>query len=185
MKLTIRTTLSALICLVCSFFFTSMNAQDSLVFPVDWQGIWKGELKIYAGDGLKQAIPMELHIQAKDSIDHYNWWIIYGEDKETGKRAYELKAVDKSKGVWMVDEKNTIAMECYFLHNKLWSRYDVMGNLITVTNEVKDNEMIFEVISGSLEPVSITGNQQHEGEDIPEVKTFPIRVMQRAVLSRE
>lgn len=166
-------------------FSLIIQAQDSLAFPQAWVGIWQGELEIFDAQGLKQNLPMELHIQPRDSADHYDWWIIYGEDKEAGKRAYQLKPKDKEKGIWVVDEKNTIALESYFIHDKLWSWYDVMGSLILVSNEVQGDEMIFEIVAGKSEPISITGNQEFEGEAIPEVKTFPINVMQRALLLRQ
>ena len=171
--------------LLCFFLPTGSEAQLDHGFPSSWEGSWQGELAIYGGDGLRQTLPMELVIQSKDSTDHYDWWIIYGEDKEAGKRAYELKPVDKSKGAWVVDEKNSILLDCYFFANKLWSRYEVMGNLILVTNEVNGNEMIFEVISGKLEASLITGNTTFEGEEIPEVKGYPVGVMQRAKLFRQ
>jgi hypothetical protein len=44
--------------------------------------------------------------------------------------------------------------------------------------------LIFDIISGSATPVSITGNQKFEGEEIPAVKTFPIKGVQHAVLKR-
>jgi len=59
-----------------------------------------------------------------------------------------------------------------------------------VTNEVNfqadgPDEMIFEVISGKDTPISITGSKEVDGEEIPEVKTYPIGVMQRAMLYRK
>ncbi|NNE28435.1 MAG: hypothetical protein HKN16_02285 [Saprospiraceae bacterium] len=174
-----------LIAVIILFQGGQLCAQNEKAFPASWEGSWQGDLAIYKGEGLQQTIPMELVIQSKDSTDHYDWWIIYGEDKEAGKRAYELKPVDKEKGAWLVDEKNSILLDCYFFANKLWSRYEVMENLILITNEVNGDEMIFEVISGNLEAPRVTGKTLHEGEEIPEVKAFPISVMQRAKLYRQ
>jgi hypothetical protein len=42
--------------------------------------------------------------------------------------------------------------------------------------------MLFEVYSGQETSVSTTGNTQQGEEVIPEVKTFPFSVFQRAVL---
>jgi len=165
-----------------SYAQTGQNGQS---FPASWVGIWQGELEIYDAQGLKQSLPMELHIQPQDSVDHYDWWIIYGEDKEKGKRDYKLKPVDKEKGIWVVDEKNSIGLESFYIHGKLFSWYEVMGSLILVTNEVKGNEMLFEIIAGKTEPISITGNSIVEGEEIPEVKTFPIAARQMARLYRK
>ena len=183
-KMPLQSLIILLILMLSGLQPTSLKGQDSLAFPAAWVGIWHGELQIFDGTGLKQSLPMELHVQAQDSADHYDWWIIYGEDKEEGKRAYQLKPKDKAKGIWLVDEKNTIALESYFFQDKLWSWYDVMGSLILVSNEVHGDEMTFEIVAGKIDPVSITGNSSFEGEDIPEVKTFPIGVMQRAKLIR-
>ena len=60
-----------------------------------------------------------------------------------------------------------------------------MGNFLTSTMEKQDdNTMLFEITSGSDTPVSSTGNQIFQGDTIPVVKTFPIRVVQKAVLKR-
>ena len=161
------------------------NHQNKSGFPQSWVGTWAGTLKIYNQEGIKQSLPMQLQIQPIKGTPNYDWWIIYGEDKEAGKRAYELQPKDPEKGIWVVDEKNTIALECYFHQNKLYSRYLVANNFILVTNEVHGDEMIFEVIAGSGDPVSITGGQMVEEEEIPEVKTFPVGTMQRATLRRD
>lgn len=162
------------------------TAQDSLSFPESWEGIWTGELSIYNAKGLSQQLPMELHLlPIPDSVDLFTWTIIYGEDKEAGKRPYQLQVVDREKGLYVVDELNSIALECYYLHNKLYSHYLVGDNRILITNEVEGDTMLFEVIAGKDEPVSITGGEIVDEEEIPEVSTFPITVAQRAVLTRK
>ncbi len=154
-------------------------------FPQSWVGNWKGELKIYNSTGLKQSLEMELQIHPIEGTENFDWFLIYGPDKVEGKRAYTLKPVDKEFGVWLVDENNGIGLECYLFQNKLYSTYLVGGNMITVTNEVNEEEMIFEIHVGSDEPVSITGGKEIDGEEIPEVKTFPVKGRQYAVLRRE
>ena len=42
--------------------------------------------------------------------------------------------------------------------------------------------MSYEIISGKLEAIRTTGNETFEGEEIPEVKSFPIQVRQIAYL---
>ncbi len=57
---------------------------------------------------------------------------------------------------------------------------------ILCTYERLDAEtMAFEVIAGTEAPASTTGNAKHEGEDIPEVKTYPVNGFQRALLKRQ
>jgi len=47
---------------------------DSLteVFPASWVGEWKGEVKIYNAKGVKQEVPMQLHVRPLDSLNHYD-----------------------------------------------------------------------------------------------------------------
>ncbi len=164
---------------------TTLDQQtDSVGFPETWVGDWIGALSIYNAKGLAQEIPMELQIHRTDSVDRFTWKIIYGEDKVAGARNYELVVKDREKGEYVVDELNSIALECYLIDNKLFSWYVVQDNLILVTNEVNGEEMQFEVIAGSQIPVSTTGGTSVEDEEIPEVDTYPVNAFQRARLMR-
>lgn len=158
---------------------------DSLPFPKSWIGNWQGTLEIFKENQVVQTVPMALEIQEIDSSDNIGWAIIYGEDKVAGRRPYELETIDASKGQYRIDEKNTIFLESYFYRDKLLCWYEVMGNQILSTYEKNESAVIFEIIFGDTEPVSVTGDQKHEGEDIPAVSTFPIGGYQRAVLTRE
>jgi len=79
---------------------------------------------------------------------------------------------------------NYLKLETYLFGNKLLSQYTVMGNQITIMEEKRAHSIIFEVMMSKNEPVSITGGQKVEGEDIPEVKTYPIKIYQKAVLKK-
>jgi len=127
---------------------------------------------------------MQLRILPIDNAERYQYTIIYGADTIAGKRDYELVVLDAEKGLFAVDEKNTIVMEAYMLGGKLYNRFEVMGNLLMASTEMVGENLVYEVISGSLEPISVTGDQQFEGEDIPPVQAFPIKVRQVAVLRK-
>ena len=71
---------------------------DSLTFPDSWAGIWTGELQIRNAKGIAQRIPMALELSPTEEDSTYTWAIIYGEDREKGKRDYLLKVVDREKG---------------------------------------------------------------------------------------
>ena len=153
-------------------------------FPQAWIGNWSGELLIYNTKEVQQRIPMTLEIQPTAKKDVFTWALIYGKDKEKGRRSYELNIKDAEKGWYAIDEKNSIILDCYLFNNKLYSRFEVMGNLLLCTYEKQGNQIIFEVISGKQEAVSTTGGEKHNGEDIPEVNAFGINVSQRAVLKQ-
>lgn len=166
------------------YLLPAQNQIDTLSFPDSWQGEWQGELEIFNATGKVQSLPMELHILPLE--DAWTWTIIYGEDKEAGKRAYELHEIDKSKGLYFIDEKNTIKLEAYLLGGKFYQRFEVMGSLLmTSTEKVSEDELRWEIISGKLEPVSTTGGQEFEGEEIPPVNAYGINVFQRAVLKKQ
>ncbi len=122
---------------------------------------------------------MELHILPLDSV--YTWTIFYGEDD---KREYLLKTVDAEKGWYQIDEQNTIALDAILIHGKLYSRFEVMGTLLLSMVELVGEELHYEIISGKTEPLTINGEAMHEGEEIPEVKAFPVGARHVAVLRR-
>lgn len=166
-----------------SCFFNNLQGQ-TVAFPKSWLGKWSGKLEIYNAKGLSQSIPMQLHLLPTDSTHRFTWTIFYGEDTVAGKRDYELVTLDAAKGLYAVDEKNTIVMESYLLGGKLYNQFEVMGNLLLCTTELVNENLIFEVISGKLEAVSTTGNQKFKEEDIPPVKAYPVMARQVAVLTK-
>lgn len=161
------------------------NQTAEKTFPESWEGIWKGELQIYKENNLAQSVPMELHILELDTSDSYTWTIIYGSDKESGKRPYELKIIDPKKGIYAIDEKNSIVLDAYFFRDKFFSRFEVMGSYLLCTYQKVEEQIVFEIISGKMEPMNTTGDQMHKGEKIPQVKSFQISVMQRANLTKK
>jgi len=178
-------------CIVFLLVFSALPAQTPVTdkpetFPASWQGDWKGTLEIFNGKGKVQSVEMTVEIHQIDTSKEgrYTFGLIYG-SKEKDWRPYELVPVTPDKGVWKVDEKNSIAMESYLYGPKLICWFTVQGSRILCTYEKTDEQtMIFEVISGSETAVSTTGNTKQGEEDIPEVKTFPCSVFQRAVLKR-
>ena len=170
-----------------SFLFALTPPPDSLSFPASWAGHWSGDLEIFTGEGKRQSVSMMIEIEKIDTSTEgrYTFGLIYG-DKELDWRPYELVPVNPAGGIWRVDEKNTISMESYLCGPKFLCWFVVQGNRILCTYEKKsDTEMIFEVCSGRETAISTTGNATHNGEDIPEVKTYPFSVFQRAVLTKQ
>lgn len=152
-------------------------------FPESWLGKWKGELHIYKGTTKVQSIPMEMKIKS-DASGNLNWNTIY-KDKKSTEKPYTLIPVDKEKGFYLLDENNSIKIETYLFDNKLVSWYEVQGSMILASYEYREDSLIFEILAGKSDPVSISGGETIEEVDIPEVKTWPFTVMQRAVLRRK
>ncbi len=168
-------------------FACSAFAQDTTstgLFPQAWEGVWSGTLEIFSPKGKQQQLPMELRILPQDSC--HTWTIVY----DGSPRAYLLKPLKPRLGLYQIDEQNGIAMEAVYIAGKLYSRFEVMGNMLLSTAEVTTDEsgqpvMAYEIISGSLEPLSVTGGGMVDGEEMPEVKGYPVVVRQIAQLRRQ
>jgi len=155
---------------------------ESISFPEDWVGRWKGDLKIYSGLGLQDQLKMELIIEPIAGSENYTFVIVYDTGLELTKRNYELIVVDKAQGLFLVDEKNSILIESYFIGGKWFQRFEVAGSKLNCTIEMQNKNLIWEISSGKSEKISTTGDKNIEG--IYEVNTFPVGVYQRAVLSK-
>ncbi|MCS7035644.1 MAG: hypothetical protein RMJ33_05525 [Saprospiraceae bacterium] len=179
-------TLALLFSLIsAAFSFAQTSATPS--FPADWAGAWSGTLHIYGPKGLMNSVQMHLEIHPIDTSKEgrYAFGIVYG-SKEQDWRPYELVPVAPERGLWKVDEKNSIVIEGFHYGPKFISHFTVMNSRLMCTYEKQDAEtLLFEVYSGTDKPMSTTGNTEHAGEKIPEVNTYPLSVFQRAVLKKQ
>jgi len=174
------------IMLICTISISfSAYAQDSQSFPASWVGKWSGELVIYNAKGKAQAIPMEVNIQPIPGTRKYDWVTIYGNDTLAGKRPYTLIEKDATLGHYAIDENNNIILDAYLLGGKLFNSFEVEGQLLLCTYDLQGQSLVFEVIAGPAKPISVTGGGEAGEEKIPEVKSFSIGVLQRAVLKKQ
>ncbi len=166
-------------------FSRYMPAQeaDSALFPASWAGAWAGRLEIFNPEGKLQEVPMELHIRNVDTA--YTWTIIYGEGDNADRRDYLLRP-DKSRfGLYEIDEQNTIVLDAAYIGGKLFSRFEVSGNLLLSMAEMAGDELRYEIIAGKLDARTVTGGREFQGEQIPEVKSMPVVIRQYALLRRK
>ncbi|MCB0596463.1 MAG: hypothetical protein H6557_08930 [Lewinellaceae bacterium] len=174
--------ISRILMLLMAVFSQIGAAQDGF-FPQSWEGRWAGNLQIFNPDGKVQDVPMQLLIEARDSA--HSWAITYGEGEEAEKREYLLRPVIPERGLYSIDEQNSIVLDAIYIGGKLYSRFEVAGNLLLSMVELQGDGLHYEIISGKLEPRNITGGEEHQGEGIPEVKSYPVVVRQIAVLQRK
>lgn len=155
---------------------------ENLSFPEDWSGRWQGDLMIYSGLGLQDQLKMELIIGPIPNSENYTFTIVYDTGLDLSKRKYEIIIVDKDQGLFIVDEKNTIMIESYFMGGKWFQRFEVAGSMLICTIEQQGKNLVWEITSGKSEKISTSGDKSIEG--IYEVDTYPFGVYQRAVLSK-
>jgi len=150
-------------------------------FPESWLGTWAGTLVISKPIGDTTQVPMQLYYAENDTLSNaWDWHIIYGVDKEKGRRAYTLYEKNAEQGHYVIDENNGIILDTYFVGGSLYSRFAVANNLLTTITRKEGDKIIFEIIAGQQSSINKTGNIG----DIPEVESYNIQVQQRAVLSR-
>lgn len=168
--------------LVLVLWFGGITAQDSLMtdFPQKWVGNWSGELEIYAAKGKVQTLPMELHILPADSAGVWKWTIIYQVEKPDV-REYEMVLVDREKGHFLIDEKNSIKLDAWLLGNVLSCRFSVDNSLLLVNYTFESEHIRFEVFAGSKAHPQLTGE---DAEDVNEILNYPVTNMQRAILRK-
>jgi len=96
-----------------------------------------------------------------------------------------LKLVDAKKGHYIIDEKNTIAIDSYFKTGIFTSFFKVMDSFIVSTYTKKEDSIIFEIISVDGKNSISTGNSEFEGKIIPEVNSYLVNGRQKAILIKQ
>jgi len=161
------------------------DSTSSYSFPDDWVGHWYGDLEIYNAAGLQQTIAMGLEILDTDSSGVYDWTIIYGQDSSAQRRAYQLLPVDTSQGHYVIDEKNGILIDAYHVRDALTSVFEVSGNMLVISYQRTREDMIFSVKLFPTEEVRISGDTLIAAQEIPEVKSFHLKVDQVGRLQKK
>ncbi len=158
-----------------------LTAQNT---PEHWQGHWKGTMQLTYSNGKTSTVNNELIIKkitsSKDSLARYQWTIIYGEGEQQEERTYELLCLDKDKGQYLIDEKNSILLPAFFADQTLMSFFEVMGNRILSTYRQDSDYLYFENISINTKKSELSGGKG----DIPVVLSYHIANFQRAKLEK-
>lgn len=157
---------------------------DSLTMglPATWLGEWKGTLEIINSQGKRNKVEMQLLISKHDSTDRWNWTIVYGTGDKRQDRKYQLIVKNAAKGWYQVDEKNGIYLDAFYTENTLVSVFEVENNLLTTVERLEGKKLYFEIFMSVTKAPNITGGN---AKDIPPVKSYPVRVFQRAVLTKK
>ncbi len=164
---------------VCSLKSSIAEGQEKSYFPESWEGKWKGKLKILSKGELKDEIEMELHILPLDTPNIWQWKIIYSKNNNPQPRDYELHVVDKNKGLYKIDEKNSIIIECSYINNALFSSFEVGKILLFTSVKMNDGKLEYNIWSSNKAKADTTGGK----DDIPKVICYPLN-SQYSILER-
>ena len=164
------------------FFNCIYNFSFAQDFPSKFIGTWQGTLLWYKKDGKQpQTVKMQLTILPTDTANQFTWQLIYG-DKNEDNRPYILKPVDAAKGHWIIDEKNGIVIDQYWLANKFSGAFTVQSSTIINTYYLSKKKLIVEFFSLSSKPINTTGGKT---QNVPTVDSYEMKSYQKAVLKRQ
>ncbi len=124
---------------------------------------------------------MQLKIQPADTLGHYTWQLIYGEQSEDN-RPYILKPVDAAKGHWVIDERNGIALDQFWAGPVFSGAFSIQGSTIVNNYKLEKDRLIVEFYSLLTKAVRQSGNGTPES---PQVDSYAVRSYQKAILKRK
>ncbi len=150
-------------------------------FPSKWEGEWQGTLQWFkTGSDTAINVEMKLNIQKGDSADSWNWQLIYGQNNADN-RPYKLIQKDKQGTHWVIDERNGIVLDQYWVGDKLCGAFTVMNSTIINNYRMEEGHIIVEFYSIGSKPITTTGKGD---DDVPYVNSYWVGSYQKAVLSR-
>ncbi|MDX1906733.1 MAG: hypothetical protein SF053_06835 [Bacteroidia bacterium] len=150
-------------------------------FPASWAGNWAGDLLIYTHTGIVQTVPMELRIQPLDSAGCWTWTLVYQVDSPDI-RQYLLVPKDTARGIYAIDERDSIVLDAYVFGDFLLSTFSVEKTLLQVSYQLDRKRIIFEITSGPIDQGVVTGQAVAAENGL--IMTYPVRGYQRAILKR-
>lgn len=155
--------------------------KTTYLFPLDWIGQYEGELLIFNASPDTNRINMKLTIGNPNAEGFYPWIIQYGDEDI---REYGLEAIHAESGHYIMDEFNSIRLDCYLRDNHFISRFEVMGSDLMVDYERVSEGILLNLYVTRTESISTTGGQIFDRDTVPRVKSFEIPVFQRALLKK-
>lgn len=171
-----------LLILLLLFLKSIGYSQSTTSFPQPFVGHWKGTLEwTQTGKKETQRVDMELHIlPSADSAGQFSWNLVYGKASKDN-RPYILKPVDTAAGHWVIDERNGIVLDQYWVANRLTGAFTVMNSTIINSYWLENGKLYVEFINYQSKPVATTGKGDTE---VPYVDSYAIKSYQRAILSK-
>ena len=138
-------------------------------FPLDWIGIYEGELIITNRKADTSQVNMTLKIDYPNAEGYYPWILSYG---ESDKRYYGLEAINPDLGHFRIDEFNSIKLDGFVFGNHFVSRFDVMGSDLIVDYHRTNNGMDVSFFVSPTKVLNTTGGEIIGTDTIPYVNSY-------------
>ena len=170
---------------------------SALALPEAWMGVWVGETQSRTpGTPSAPRTPeshdapatsvtsfrTELRIAPTEDPDRFTWVIIYGEGDARQVRPYEIVVIDRERGRYVIDEKNSIMIDMTLVAfegaSSLRSIFELGDVRIVASYTLRDGAIEMEFGTFGAHDDRVSGG---EGQ-IPEVRSSTLRAAQRGVL---
>ena len=153
-------------------------------FPQEWEGKWSGVVNIWESNHITGSFPMSLEIQAQDST--WSFTLIYDRSQDKlDKREYLLVLVEDSVGHYAIDEKNGIVLDSYINAGCLYTSFGGMGSELLMRVCMVNEQLEYEISSMKTDPIRISGNKPIGNDTIPEIRSYQVYNVMKAMLSKE
>lgn len=149
-------------------------ADAQATFPESCLGSWYGTMYIYANGQVRDSVDVRFTAGQTEDPRVWSWKMEYLSQKQPQTKDYLLREEDKAKGVYVIDERDGIALTGYRFGTRLHFVFEVTENLLLSSYEWFGDTLIFEVASC----------KKAEGSDQP-VRSFSVTNLQRVVLKRQ
>lgn len=155
-------------------------------FPEAWLGTYTGTLHIFTRDSVLRRIPMRFGLIDLDSAGCMRWELTYYVDTDVeDHRSYLLAPHLPKRGLYLLDELNSIEMHVQSIYDELISIFEVMGNrLVFCYRKINKDQILLSVYTHSNNQALESGDTTYAGEEIPAVSSFLVSGVQRALLTR-
>lgn len=150
-------------------------------FPLDWNGTWKGSCQSFSPGRTNDPFEMGLSVQPLVNQPTIWKWVIEYKGKDFQQtRNYELKQQDMKPGHYVVDEKNGIFLDNFWVGERvLLEQFSVGSSFLTIKHRlIEHNQMEVEFMIFGQQPM----RQSAAGEN--QVKSYPLQTYQQCLLKR-
>ena len=164
-------------------------AAQTAAFPAAFVGSWRGDctLAVPAGKGMDFVMGLEIGELKKNPAGEERavWTIVYDGKQGKQERPYELVVRDAAKGLYAIDEKQGIVLECSLIDSTLYGHFSVEGVEITSVEKflgagTPDERIEIELITVRKDAIKVTGGK----DGIPDISTGAAASVQKATLRR-
>lgn len=155
-------------------FLLGMINLESLaqLFPDRIIGKWEGMMHVLKDGAVRDSVAIRLTISQGTTPGTWPWKTEYLSANMPMIKDYVLRQTDPVKQTYVIDEGGGIELVEQLFGNKLYCVFETHEILLTSTNELRDDTLIFEVTSGKKLPGAT------------EVINYSVSNLQRGALKR-